>query len=486
MHNVLRPLSIHEASFPIYAQLSPGAGNIVACLRVQGALSKDRCEQALRQLMLKEACLQVAHKCLSKDALSDKKSGYFFVQLDDALPIFSISESHGEQFESNVAVRCHTLLNHPFNDGQLLWRSHLLSDYENDQHAFFICINHCISDGASVTSMLTQWLKYINSEKIESYSPKELQPLAESLWSSMPSKIAGFLGGIKSLSMLPAFIKGQKLADKGLNFESGCNVPASEHRCISTFKTLSPKRCEQLVASCKQLNKSMHGLISSGLIHQLLLQCQEDNRLKGFTDRFEFPFVSSVNMRSKLDAVNHGLVGEETVLGCLSSGVVSMVTVDLDEIGKSYHKTPWQIGDQVTRGIKSAFKKNQHWKVLRFYKVVGTKGLKKMFMDASEKPLATPLSLANLGLVNFKQNGSEPLTVKGYEVYAAFHASGAGVNVTANTVNGALTLCFTCPSPAMSQARLDDYAQKVIQTLDLWATSYSIHTDAEGLTQMHA
>ena len=107
-------------------------------------------------------------------------------------------------------------------------------------------------------------------------------------------------------------------------------------------------------------------------------------------------------------------------------------------------------------------------------------------MDASEKPLATPLSLANLGLVNFKQNGSEPLTVKGYEVYAAFHASGAGVNVTANTVNGALTLCFTCPSPAMSQARLDDYAQKVLQTLELWATSYSTHSDDVGLTQMHA
>lgn len=469
MHKIVRSLSIHEASFPVYAQLTPGGGNIVACLRVSGLLTAEICEQALQQLMLKEEGLQVSSQWIKKDELSGQKPGYFFVKLEDSSPVFSVSTAHEDDYESSVTSRCDALLNQPFIEGHLLWRSHLLSDHENDRHALFICINHCISDGASVTSMLSEWLQQINGENTKCIQPKKIQPLAESLWSNMPNKIAGFLGAMKSFDMLPAFIKGQKLADKGLNFESGCNVPASEHRCLSTFRTLTIESSKNLVANSKHLNKSIHGLISASLIQQLLLQCQQKNGLKGIKDRFEIPFVSSVDMRSKVETDKQGLATDEIALGCLSSGVVSMVSVDRDKIGQSYHDNPWQIGDQVAKGITSAFKQNQHWKVLRFYKVVGLKGLKKMFMDASEKPLATPLSLANLGVVNFKQCSRGRLTVKGYEVYAAFHASGAGVNVTANTLNDALTLCFTCPSPAMNRDSLEHYADDVVRLLDGFA-----------------
>lgn len=486
MHKILRPLSIHEASFPVYGQLSPGGGNIVSCLHVHGPLTAEACEQSLQHLMSTQQGLQVGVQWFKKNEIPWKKPGYAFVQLNDAMPSFSVSKIEEESYNVKVAERCHALLNQPFEDGHLLWRAHLLSDHKNNNHTLFICINHCISDGASVTTMLTQWLAHMHRDRKHNLKATALKGLAEPLWASMPKKMAHFLGAFKSLDVLPVFIKGQKLADHGLNFESGCNVPAQEHRCLCTHRTLTKAHSQQLISHSKQLNKRVHGLISASLIQALLAQCEQDNRLQGLKKRFEIPFVSSVDMRNKLEPHQQRAVSDETALGCLSSGVVSKVKVDLDKIPQSYDQNPWQLGDQVSQGIVSAFKQHQHWKVLRFYQVVGLKGLKKMFMDASEKPLATPLSLANLGSVNFKQNGSEPLTVKGYEVYAAFHASGAGVNVTANTVNGALTLCFTCPSPAMSQLHLEAYAQKVLQTLEQWSDSGSHHSLNKDLMLKHA
>ena len=123
-----------------------------------------------------------------------------------------------------------------------------------------------------------------------------------------------------------------------------------------------------------------------------------------------------------------------------------------------------------------ALQQDQHWKVLRIYQLAGLKGLKKMFIDGSEKPLATPISFANLGRVKFDFYinraaiaNHEALKVTGYQAYAAFHASGAGVNIVASSLNSELTLCLTCPDPIISEQTLDKYADDVIELLQQWS-----------------
>jgi hypothetical protein len=167
MSTIIRELSIHEASFPVYGELAPGGGNIVVCLQLQGQLSQDQAEQGFQKLMQAEASLQVASLWLEAAPEENRKAGYFFIQPDSpALPFSAdIIESDNDEnkktdneFESTVNRIRTQLLNQPFQAGSLLWRAHLVSgQVEEDtaqQHCVFLCINHSVSDGTSVYHLM--------------------------------------------------------------------------------------------------------------------------------------------------------------------------------------------------------------------------------------------------------------------------------------------------------------------------------------------
>ena len=486
---IVRELSIHEASFPVYGELSPGGGNIVVCLQLQGKLTQDKAQQGFQKLMQAEASLQVASQWLAADAELGNKAGYYFIQPDspalpfsadmiEAKPDNNESIKTTDTFEKNVSRIRTQLLNQPFQAGSLLWRAHLVSGQieENtaQQHCVFLCINHSVSDGTSVYHLMKRWLLALNtSTQISSTANEFSRPL----WHYMPKKISGFLGAFRSLGILATFIKAQKLADQGLSFKAECNVPIAEHRCRSTHRTLDQASFKALLTLSKSNNKSIHGLMSAALLQILLTDCKNQGQLKNLPKAFSLPFVTTVNVRDKIQATNNTYSKiDDAVAGCLSSGVTSMIEVDQDFIDTDYRQSPWQLGQQVANGVTIALEQDQHWKVLRIYQLAGLKGLKKMFIDGSEKPLATPISFANLGPVKFDfyinraaMPDHEVLTVKGYQAYAAFHASGAGVNAVASSLNGELTLCLTCPDPVISQQTLDRYADDVISLLTDWS-----------------
>jgi hypothetical protein len=486
MSTIIRELSIHEASFPVYGELAPGGGNIVVCLQLQGQLSQDQAEQGFQKLMQAEASLQVASLWLEADPAENRKAGYFFIQPDSpALPFSAdIIESDNDEnktadeFESSVSRIRTQLLNQPFQAGSLLWRAHLVSGQVEEntaqQHCVFLCINHSVSDGTSVYHLMKRWLLALNTAtNISATANKFSLPL----WHYMPKNISGFLGAFRSLSVLSTFIKAQKLADNGLSFQAECNVPIAEHRCRSTHRTLDQTSFTALLKLTKTHNKSIHGLISAALLQVLLKDCKSQGQLKNIPKTFSLPFVTTVNGRDKIQGSNnkHATI-DDAVAGCLSSGVTSMVEVNQDFIDADYRLSPWHLGQQVANGVTTALEQDQHWKVLRIYKLAGLKGLKKMFIDGSEKPLATPISFANLGPVKFDfyvnratRTDNQTLKVKGYQAYAAFHASGAGVNAVTSSLNGELTLCLTCPDPVISQQTLDCYADDVIKLLQHWS-----------------
>lgn len=482
--SIVRELSIHEASFPVYAELSPGGGNIVVCLQLQGQLSQEHAKQGFQKLMQAEASLQVACQWLEKNPEQGTKAGYYFIRPESpSLPfkaefIDSTTVIGNSKFDSTVDHIRTQLLNQPFQSGSLLWRAHLISgqaeEMKAQQHCIFLCINHSISDGTSVYHLMKRWLLALHSSTQITATANDF---SLPLWHYMPKKIAGFCGAFRSLSILSTFMKAQKVADQGLSFKAECNVPIAEHRCRSTHRTLDKTHFLALLKLSKSNNESIHGLMSAALLQVLLKDCKNRGELKNLAKTFSVPFVTTVNARDKIQGINNDYSKiDDAVAGCLSSGVTSIVEVDQDSINSEYCQSPWPLGQQVSNGVSFALQQDQHWKVLRIYQLAGLKGLKKMFIDGSEKPLATPISFANLGRVKFDFYinratiaNHEALKVTGYQAYAAFHASGAGVNIVASSLNSELTLCLTCPDPIISEQTLDKYADDVIELLQQWS-----------------
>ena len=490
--SIVRELSIHEASFPVYGELSPGGGNIVVCLQLQGQLSQDQATDGFQQLMQAEASLQVASQWLERDARKGRREGYYFIKPNNPILPFSADIFEGNtsdcsnednhkadnDFSENVSYIRTKLLNQPFKVGSLLWRAHLVSEKSSvnkpQKHCVYLCINHSVSDGISVYHLMKRWLLALHPSTNISATFNEF---SLPLWHYMPKRISGFLGAFRSLSIIPTFMKAQNLANNGLNFKADCNAPIAEHRCRSTYRILDKPFFSRLLKLSRCNKKSVHGLISSALLQIFLTDNKNQGKLKNIPDKFNFPFLTTVNARDKIQGKhNKPLNIDDAIAGCLSSGVTSTVKINKKLIDVEYRESPWQLGDQIANGIAIALKKNQHWKVLRIYKLIGLKGLKKFLINGSEKPLATPISFANLGPVKFdfyinraETNNNEILTVKGYQAYAAFHASGAGINAVVNTLNGELTLCLTCPDPIISQQTLDRYADDVIDLLKDWS-----------------
>ncbi len=476
MNPVIRPLSIHEASFPVYAELAPGGGNIVVCLRLNGELSADQAEQGLEKLRQAEASLQVASQFIPKtEAKQQNKTlaeGYYFVQPENPnLPFAYTKVDIYDDFSQLLDQQRTQLLNQSFQQGTLLWRAHLISEKNSHQHALLLCINHSISDGTSVYHLMKRWLLALNNSTDIIATANDF---SLPLWHYMPKKISGFLGAFRSLGILSTFMKAQKLADKGLSFKAEGNVPIAEHRCRSAHRSLDKATFASLLKLSKAEKKSIHGLLSAALIQVLLADCKKRGNLHAIGKYFSFPFVTTVNVRDKISTSKTEV--DNDISGCLSSGVTSMVDIDQELIDEQYQQSPWHLGEQVATGVKDALEQDQHWKVLRIYQLAGLKGLKKMFIDSSEKSLATPISFANLGPVNFDfyvnracESNSNALVVEDYQAYAAFHASGAGINIVASSLKGALTLCLTCPAPVMSQQTMESYADDVIKRLTHWA-----------------
>ncbi len=455
MGSIMRALSIHEASFPIYAELSPGGGNIVACLRLQGELDVDLAAAGLQKLMAAEPTLRLGYRWLKRE---DQPENYYFETVAGAaLPFQAVAINGDDGLDITIAKTSTALLNQPFQCGDLLWRARLLS--HGDEHCLVFAISHSLSDGTSVNYLLKRWLQSLNQAKPLVAAGEQI---GAPLWHYMPHNIAGFFGAFRSLGILSTFMKAQKLADQGLTFKVDTNVPAMEHRCRATYRTVDQPTFEQLVELVKSNGKSIHGLLGAATLRAFLAECQQSGRLKSLKETFSMPFVTTVNVRDKIEPVL-----DDTSAGCYSSGVTSMVEIDQKRIADQDLQTTWAIGDQIASGVTEALEQDQHWKVLRIYKLAGLKGLKKMFVDSSEKSLATPISFANMGRVDFN---NESLAVNAFQVYAGFHVSGAGVNVTANSLNGVLTICFTCPEPVVGQATLDSYADSVVSLLQQWAT----------------
>lgn len=449
MIEILRPLSVHEASFPIYAELSPGGGNIVCVATVAAALDAEAVRAAIARVHPRHALLAAGYRWLEEEG---EDVGYVFTPAPEAGPELEVISVATDDVVAEQAASVRTrLLNHHFLPGHLLYRAAVVSGPSQSQ--LLLCISHAVADGASATALLKQWLQALVQPQAELGLPL---PLPAPLWAQMPKRIASAFGAFRALGVLFDFIKMQKAADRGLAFATDAAAPYAEHRSLSTKRRLAPEAFAALRAAVKAREASLHGVIGSAFLRAFLADCEARNALAGVGDTLSVPLVTTVDVRRYLPEP----VGADTPC-CLSSGVTSTVQLTRAELAQGA-ELAWTMARQIADGVQAALAAGQHWKVLRIYQLAGFKGLRKMFIDSAAKPMATPVSLANLGAVDIQAPG---LAVTEYEIYAAFHVSGAGMNVTVNSCHDGLTLCFTCPAPLIGPATLARYADAVVAAL---------------------
>lgn len=453
---VLRRMSVHEASFPLYAELSPGGGNVVSMLELAGELHVAAVPAALQQLQQRHALLRAAYRNL---ASGTEAADYCFVEVaNSAIGCVqqSVDSLQALQIQGD-AIR-HSLLNHHYLHGDLLSRMVVLSYTASlpHRHCLYFCVSHVIADGSAMVQLLDECQQILNGGKLPAV-PKVPAPL----WSSMPAAIAGFAGAWRSLGTLLQFVRLQKQADRGLSFDFDIPAPASERRCIAATRRLDGATFSRLRAQVKVQHGSLHGTLAAALVAAFsdYLQVRRDPRaLQDSRQALSIALVTTVDMRGKTQPpLAHDSIA------CLSSGVTSNARLPLAALQRGAVFPYADIARQLSAGISAALAAEQHWKVLRIYQLAGLKGLRKMFAQASTKPLSTPLSLANLGQLRF--TAGTQLKVRQVEIFAAFHAMGPSMNIAINSLDDQLTLCISAPYPVCSQNTLNRFADACVTHL---------------------
>lgn len=453
---ILRKMSVHEASFPVYAKLSPGGGNIVSCLELEGELSATTAQTALQLLQKRHVMLRAGYRNLAPTGTSPDYQ--FVAPAGASIPFMQVDLDSIEAFEQQGDQVCHALLNHHYLHGELLSRAALLSCTASHphRHRFYFCVSHAVCDGSAIVQLLDEWQRLADGVVLETTTGIPLP-----LWDSMPPAIERFTGAFKSLGTLLDFVKLQKQADKGLSFAFDVQAPAAERRCLAVSRTLDQETFAALQAQVKAQHGSLHGVLAAALVAAFtdyLKTCRDIDALQDGSNMLSIPVVTTVNMRDKTSPP----LASDTV-ACLSSGITSTTKVPISALPEGNTFPYADLARQVSAGVKAALEADQHWKVLRIYKIAGLNGLRKMFADASQKPLSTPLSLANLGRLTFPAQTQR--RVRKIEIYAAFHAMGPSMNIAINSFNEQLTLCITCPYPVCSRATLNTFADASIRHL---------------------
>lgn len=444
----IRPLSIHEASFPVYAQFSPGAGNIVSLLSLNGTLTSEAFVKAVNVVVSSNEALRAMYVGVA----DDKSNAAFQWMLSVRNPrIELISLENGEDIEVVAHACMERLMNEPFVAEEPLCRFLLLSGV--DKHRMFACVNHAALDGSSIIGLLRRLVEHLVNPDAPSQPCMPFQP---ALWDYMPDPIRKPLGIFSCLSVFAMLIQLQKQADKGIAFSVESPAPASEHRCMVVRRELNVEQSLGLVTLSKQERVSVHGLLGAAVARAFMdhLRTENGESFPFGVEAIKIPLVSTMDLRRRTAPRI-----EDNVLGCFSSGATHRVHCSTRATfmrPKDYAL----LGAEVDRTLGQEIEREQHWKLLRIYKTLGLGGMKKIFRDAAEKPMSMPLSLANVGRLQFPSSGT--LKVMRFEGAPAFHANGPSVNVQSYMVNDQLTLSYTAASPQMSRATLEYFADRVV------------------------
>ena len=463
--NKIRPMSIHEASFPVYASRAPGAANLTASIELQAKIEPVHVETALDKLYARHPLLRVGYKDINEyGSIAD----YWFISPEGgSIPVDYRTVATENEFHEAVDKAHHELYHHNFLHGELLSRAIFIKvDSEQSKLCMFLyCISHAVADGTSIITIMQEWVKLVD-QQIGSTHFDELEdvlPLNPPLWDSMPPVLEGTLGILGCLGVLLKMVGGQRQADKGLGFAVEVPAPSEEHRLISRSATIPEEQFELFRKKVKEKDCSLHGAIAAAYYFAFVdyLSRNETSRQQLLKKKPGLPVTTTVDVRRTFNPpIGAGIVS------CHSSAITSEVFINYNYLAAgqdppaSYY---WDVANQISKGLIKELMSGQHWKILRTYKLAGIKGLTSMLVNSAEKPLATPLCYVNMGKVEFHE--SEALTVSSFALNASFTATGPGMNVGALCFKNKLTLGASCTYPMALPSTLHQFIDDAVKHL---------------------
>lgn len=448
---LMRDLSIHETSFPVYARLSPGAGNVVSAIVVEGVLDREALQSALAAVQRENPVLRATHVRVSDvhvtPAYAWSVCGQTSTVQAETLPDDADLRATGHR-----AVE--RWLNLPFAPHQPLLRMRLLS--QGEQHVIVLCVDHALLDGSSAVGILQR----IMARLTQTSGPAPQPAFPPALWDYMPPAIKARSGALRCLDVLGLLAKLQKQTDKGLAFSVEQPAPAAEHRCVVEVLALSDTASASLASQGKASGAGVHGLVSAALVRAL---GDDIRRRKGqaFCETrsdISLPVVTTMDLRRRIDPP----LPPDT-LGCLSSGATHWVPAHLDQTTPDV-TTFLAMAKQAVDSLNTCIDADQHWKLLRIYQTFGVGLMPKIFLDASEKPMTMPLSVANLGRIEFPSGNG--LRVTDMIMAPAFHPAGPSVNALCYTLNGRFVMNMAAAVPQMSRGTLRTVCADTLATLE--------------------
>lgn len=449
--SMIRPLSIHEASFPIFAKCSPGAGNIVSVLTIEGQVTHEAYTSAVTKVVSENDVLRATFQ---EALLPNGQRGFQWVFSDRPPRMEVIVISPEQDIEASAHYHMESLMNEPFSDAEPLSRFLLIQG--DGISKLFACVSHASIDGSSIIGVLRRIVQEL-AQPLNDHQPSA--PFPPSLWTFMPDKFARAFGIFRCLNILALLIRLQKQADSGVYFSVETPAPAAEHRCIISRRQLSQTQSLALIALAKRSNVSVHGLLGAAALQAFVDHLRQEKG-EAFCEKnasTKIPLVSTMDLRRRTDPVL-----QDQLLGCLSSGATHTVKCDWNK--KNMLAADYiEIAARVDTTLNSEIAKQQHWKLLRIYQTLGLAGMKKIFRDSAEKPMSMPISLANVGRLKFPSSSS--IHVARFEGAPAFHANGPSINVQSYMTNDQMTLSFSGALPQMSRSTLESFGDGVYQHL---------------------
>jgi hypothetical protein len=448
---ILRPLSIHETSFPVYARLSPGAGNVVAALFVDGPLEADRLRSALKVVQQENPVLRATHVRTSPVQATPS---YAWAPSHLASEVQATCLAPETDLRETAHAALEQSLNLPFGVHHPLLRVRLLS--QGERHAIILCVDHALLDGSSAVGILQR----VMAQLTENEGPASQSAFPPALWEFMPPSLKAPTGALRCLDVLGLLARLQKQTDAGLAFGVEWPAPAAEHRCMVQVSALSESSSAGLARQGKASGAGVHGLVSAALVRALGddIRSRKGQAFCETHASVSLPVVTTMDLRRRIDPP----LPPDT-LGCLSSGATHWVPAHLNQ-GMPDDATFLAMASQAVASLNTCIDANQHWKLLRIYQTFGVGLMPKIFLDASEKPMTMPLSVANLGRLEFPSGAG--LQVSDFMMAPAFHPAGPSINAVCYTLDGRFVMNMAAASPQMSRATLQRFCQRTLAVLE--------------------
>ncbi|HOS96312.1 MAG TPA: condensation domain-containing protein [Deltaproteobacteria bacterium] len=419
--------------------------NFVTYALVQGEIVEEDLRRAL-------ACLQNRHPMLN---VSIVRHGWWGARLQyrqrPGIPLKIIASEDGQALIPVIEAECMER----FTGKGPLARC-VLCRHSPSQSTLMLTMDHAIADGMSGILAMRDLLRALEQGD---EAGSRLVPLehAKPVEGYFPRDMLGWRGWLKHVAFLARTLRNDLTAKNVVPCTPDAYAPYDECRVCLVTREVAPHKLERLANYAKRNGITMNSLLLSA---KVLATAQH----QGITTPSTFAVGYDVNMRKRVTPP----VGDH--IGMFLSAIMSTHTAhggsDLIALAQDIQnaKEAAMRNGELFIGYPKFI---QVLNALLFLFGTGQLGVKVYTGIYKSFPLNAAVS--NLGNLDIETRyGKYSIEKAGFSVSSSVWGL---INLFVSTLNGLMTLNFTCLEPLVSRAHLNAFADKIMEILERAAYS---------------